>query len=212
LAEQWRERAACRKTKVDMVPGNNVGGIQRAKKVCSVCPVRVRCLIDAEKMTLEKGAGYTQGVWAGFTEQERATMAVLGRLPEPCTTCGLECVPIRLDSTECSVCRPGLQVYYDDYRMLIEQRVRARKSYQEIADELRLKKVSVANACARWRLKIRKRSVSRQRTGVMPCGTIAAKTRHMRREKKTGNPADGFRNCPQCRLVPWTKGGVKSAA
>jgi len=212
LAEQWRERAACRKTKVDMVPGDSVRGVRRAKKVCSACPVRVRCLVDAEKMTLEKGAGYTQGIWAGFTEQERATMAVLGRLPEPCTSCGLECVPINLETTECSTCRPGIPIRYDDYRLLIEQRVRAGKSYQEIADDLRLKKTSVVTACARWKLKIRARSANRERAVVMPCGTLAAKTRHHRKERKTGNPEDGFRNCPQCRFVPWSKGTAKIAA
>lgn len=210
--EQWRERAACRKTRVEMVPGDNVRNLRRAKKVCGACPVKVKCLLAVEKMTLEQGRDFTQGVYAGLTAQERDTMAVLGRLPEPCTSCGLECVPINLQTTQCAACKPGVQIRYDDYRLLIEQRVRAGKSYQEIADELRLDVRGVTRSCARWKLKIQKRSASRERTGVMECGTLAAKYRHHRKEKRTGNPADGFRNCPQCRFVPWDNGKTRKAS
>lgn len=201
LREQWRARAACRRTKVEMVPGTR--GIKSAKRVCGACPVKVKCLLTVEKMRLEKGAEHAQGVYAGLTARERDTMAVLGRLPEPCTNCGLDCVPINFEITECEGCRPSANIRYDDYRLLIEQRVRDGKSYQEIADDLRLRKTAVVAACARWKIKIGKRSANRPRANVQPCGTVAAKYRHHRKEKKTGDPADGFRNCPVCRFVPW---------
>lgn len=202
--EGWRERGACRRTRVDMVPHQR--GIKSAKRVCSACPVQVKCLLAVEKMRLEQGAEQVQGVYAGLTARERDTMAVLGRQPEPCTKCGLDCVPINLEMTECEACQPKADIRYDDYRLLIEQRVRAGKSYQEIADELRLKKRVVVAACAKWKLKIGKRSASRPRQGVMECGTLAAKYRHHRKEPYS------WRNCPQCRFVPWNKGSYTRVA
>lgn len=207
---EWRARAACRNAKVDMVPAADQ--VRRAKAVCSVCPVRIKCLLQAEKLTLEGGTAAAQGVWGGLTERERATMAGLGRLPAPCARCGQECVPINMATDRCSVCHPAARISYDDYRLMAEQMIRDGRSYQEISDRLRLPVITVKTACRKWKIKPGKRSRSRSLRDLKPCGTVAAKYRHHRKERRTGNPADGFRNCPQCRLVPWDKGVSKAAA
>jgi hypothetical protein len=206
----WRTRAACRRVRYEMVP--DADRVRTAKAVCRSCPVRIRCLLAAEKLRAECGSDAALGVWGGLTERERDTMYGMGRLPEPCVRCGLECVPINMATSECSACNPKAWVLYEDYRMMIELRLKEGRSYAEIAEDLRLNLDAVKSACTRWKLKSGKRSQTRTRTDVLPCGTLAAKYRHHRKEKKTGNPADGFRNCPECRLVPWSRGQSKVAA
>lgn len=200
----WFDRAACRTGLIDMVPQTGEG-VLLAKKMCARCPVTVKCLLAAERLATLKDGESAQGVWGGLTAQERGTMAVLGRLPEPCDTCGLDCVPINLKATQCSSCKPAERLVYDDYRMLIELMVRAGASYKEIGLRLRLNCSSISSACKRWKVRTAKRSVKRN-VSVMPCGTLAAKYRHHRLEKRTGNPADGFRSCPECRFVSWKRG------
>jgi hypothetical protein len=200
----WATRAACRRVRYEMVPEEDQ--VRSAKAVCKVCPVRIRCLLAAQKLTLEHGPEATLGVWGGLTERERDTMAGMGRLPDPCSRCGLECVPVNMATSECSSCNPRAKIRYEDYRMMIELGVKEGKSYREIAEDLRLDLDAVKSVCARWKLKIGKRSASRQLREVMECGTLAAKYRHHRKERYS------WRNCPRCRLVPWNKGGAKTAA
>ncbi len=200
----WRDRAACRNVRSEMVP--KPSRVKTAKRLCAKCPVRIKCLLEAETVTRERGPEFAQGVWGGLTEAERNTMAGMGRLPDACSSCGLECVPINMATTECSACNPKAKIQYDDYRMLVELLVKEGKSYQEISQELRLNRQAVVSVCNRWKLKVGKRSASRQLRDVMGCGTLAAKYRHHRKEKYS------WRNCPQCRLVPWNKGTAKIAA
>src|SRR5882672_217267 len=69
----WSAQAACRTTDPDelFVQG---AAQNRAKTVCSGCPVRTECLADA----LDNRVEY--GVWGGMTERERR--ALLRRRPE----------------------------------------------------------------------------------------------------------------------------------
>lgn len=47
-AREWLEQAACRGIDPDtMYPGNDTGGIAKAKAVCRPCPVWRACLLDA---------------------------------------------------------------------------------------------------------------------------------------------------------------------
>jgi hypothetical protein len=190
-----------------MVPDEDDGaGVQLAKKVCLGCSVGVSCLLAAEDEATRYGADQVQGVRGGLTAQERATWAGLGRWPAPCTGCGLDCVPIHLRTTKCSACNPRARVHYADYREQIVNLIKGGWSYEQIGVRLHLGKEAIAGACARWKLSAKTRS-NRPRRDKLPCGTLAAKYRHHRKEKKTGDPADGFKACPKCRHVPWQKGG-----
>jgi WhiB family redox-sensing transcriptional regulator len=65
----WRDYAACRDVDPDMFfPLGTVGAslpqIERAKRVCRVCPVSGPCL----RWALDHG---DDGVWGGTTEEER---------------------------------------------------------------------------------------------------------------------------------------------
>lgn len=70
--QDWTTRAACRATDPDelFVQG---AAQNRAKAVCSGCPVRTECLADALDNRVEFG------VWGGMTERERR--ALLRRRP-----------------------------------------------------------------------------------------------------------------------------------
>jgi WhiB family transcriptional regulator, redox-sensing transcriptional regulator len=72
LSQDWAAQAACRYTKPDEL---FVRGAEqnRAKQVCSSCPVRVACLAEALDNEIE------WGVWGGMTERERR--ALLRRRP-----------------------------------------------------------------------------------------------------------------------------------
>lgn len=66
----WRDRARCRDSNPDLFfPNGTTGaaleGIRAAKALCSICPVRERCL----KFALE--TNQEAGVWGGTTEEER---------------------------------------------------------------------------------------------------------------------------------------------
>jgi WhiB family transcriptional regulator, redox-sensing transcriptional regulator len=69
LAEWWT-LAACRSADPDLFFPISVSGparvqVERAKAVCTGCPVRTDCLSYA------LAAGPLQGVWGGLTEEER---------------------------------------------------------------------------------------------------------------------------------------------
>ena len=52
-------------TTSDGRPGNAHADLNRAKRICAVCPVRIECL----EYALE--AGEQHGVWGGTSERER---------------------------------------------------------------------------------------------------------------------------------------------
>lgn len=69
----WYERAACRGADTEELFANSAAQ-NRAKAVCSGCPVRTECLSEALDGRVEFG------VWGGMTERERR--ALLRRRPE----------------------------------------------------------------------------------------------------------------------------------
>jgi WhiB family transcriptional regulator, redox-sensing transcriptional regulator len=81
----WRTRAAC----VDADPelffpeGTSDPAIDRAKRICTDCPVRARCLDWA----LSHGAYF--GIWGGRTEAERHAMRGSEREAWGVTICSL---------------------------------------------------------------------------------------------------------------------------
>ena len=70
--EDWAPQAACRASEPDQL---FVRGAEqnKAKQVCSGCPVRTECLAEALDNQIE------WGVWGGMTERERR--ALLRRRP-----------------------------------------------------------------------------------------------------------------------------------
>ncbi|MGI8433547.1 MAG: WhiB family transcriptional regulator [Nocardioidaceae bacterium] len=70
--ENWADVASCRASRPDEL---FVRGAEqnRAKQVCSMCPVRTECLAEALDNNIE------WGVWGGMTERERR--AILRRRP-----------------------------------------------------------------------------------------------------------------------------------
>ncbi len=70
--EDWAPEAMCRKTSPDQL---FVRGAEqnKAKQLCSGCPVRSECLAEALDNAIE------WGVWGGMTERERR--ALLRRRP-----------------------------------------------------------------------------------------------------------------------------------
>jgi len=67
LSQEWAADAACRTVRPDVL---FVRGAEqnRAKQVCSGCPVRVECLAEALDNNIE------WGVWGGMTERERRSL------------------------------------------------------------------------------------------------------------------------------------------
>jgi WhiB family redox-sensing transcriptional regulator len=70
--EDWASAAACRESQPDQL---FVRGAEqnKAKQLCSGCPVRTECLAEALDNQIE------WGVWGGMTERERR--ALLRRRP-----------------------------------------------------------------------------------------------------------------------------------
>ncbi len=72
-AASWRESAACRFLETDLFfpigkTGLAAAEIQRAKAVCTDCPVRQPCL------TFALGTHQGYGIWGGYDEDERRVM------------------------------------------------------------------------------------------------------------------------------------------
>ena len=71
LVADWKDQAACAGYPNDLFfPVGDVSErqIQRAKAICSVCPVNARCL----EYALE--TNQRSGIWAGTTEDERRSV------------------------------------------------------------------------------------------------------------------------------------------
>jgi WhiB family redox-sensing transcriptional regulator len=81
--EYWRDSAACRHADPELFfPDGSSGpallAIGQARRICTGCAVRARCLDWA----LEHGAAF--GIWGGRTEDERrAVRAAVTRPPSP---------------------------------------------------------------------------------------------------------------------------------
>jgi transcription factor WhiB len=180
-----------------MVPDDPRSGVMLAKKICAECTVSSYCLKRAEEIVERSGPAEAQGVWAGLTHTERGTMAVLGWPPRPCSTCGLDCVPINSETTVCNACAPKQNIRYIDYKPLIRQLAAEGLSSSEMSERLRLSVRTVTAACTKLRIKTA--TVGRRgKRPVQGCGTLAAKTRHARK-------GESWQNCA-CRHVPWKKG------
>lgn len=193
----WRSRAACRGMRQEMVPDDEQLGVHLAKKVCADCPVVSACYATAEWLTDTLGPEYAQGVWGGLTLRERGTMIGLRIAPAPCPRCGLISVPVSYATELCDVCDPKTRIAYADYRPQIEALLAAGLTYQQVADRLRIKKLSLISACSDW--KIRAKTASRRgKRALKECGTLAAKERH----RKHG---ESWENCA-CKHVRWKKG------
>ncbi len=78
--QDWAAHAACRTHRPDAL---FVQGAEqnRAKQICSNCPVRAECLAEALDDRIE------WGVWGGMTERERR--ALLRRRPHVTSWAGL---------------------------------------------------------------------------------------------------------------------------
>jgi WhiB family redox-sensing transcriptional regulator len=64
----WMEMGACRtRSDVDFFPSDGAG-VAIARRVCTICPVRQRCLEYA------LAEGVTHGVWGGASDRERQRM------------------------------------------------------------------------------------------------------------------------------------------
>lgn len=70
--DHWSEDAACRSADPDELFADSKRQ-NRAKGVCTGCPVRIECLVEALDNRVEFG------VWGGMTERERR--ALLRRRP-----------------------------------------------------------------------------------------------------------------------------------
>lgn len=70
---EWTSRAACQGYDPDTLFVQGAAQ-NRAKRLCSACPVRTECLADALDNRVEFG------VWGGMTERERR--ALLRRRPD----------------------------------------------------------------------------------------------------------------------------------
>ncbi|WP_406359460.1 WhiB family transcriptional regulator [Streptomyces sp. NBC_01544] len=68
----WSDQAACRSSDPEGL-FDAAAGQNRAKAVCTGCPVRIECLVEALDNRIEFG------VWGGMTERERR--ALLRRRP-----------------------------------------------------------------------------------------------------------------------------------
>jgi WhiB family redox-sensing transcriptional regulator len=65
--DDWRQRAACRDHDPELFFPTplNLGGQNRAAKVCTGCPVQAKCNLAAARL------GATDGVWAGAYYDKR---------------------------------------------------------------------------------------------------------------------------------------------
>jgi WhiB family redox-sensing transcriptional regulator len=99
VGEDWRARAACRRGLLDaMFPTEqDKKGIEYAKSLCQLCPVRRQCLSWA----LDNGEQY--GIWGGATPEERA----LAGVRRWCTVCRRRFEPTSRNHRRCDGCRDG---------------------------------------------------------------------------------------------------------
>ncbi|MEU4173232.1 WhiB family transcriptional regulator [Streptomyces sp. NPDC026665] len=67
VREHWRQDAVCHSVDPEELFGESAQQ-KRAKALCSGCPVRTECLVEALDQRIEFG------VWGGMTERERRAL------------------------------------------------------------------------------------------------------------------------------------------
>lgn len=65
----WRKEALCAQTDPELFFPEKGGSTRDAKFICSRCPVRAECLVDALS-----GEWGRFGVWSGMSERERRNL------------------------------------------------------------------------------------------------------------------------------------------
>ena len=73
---EWQERGACRGIEVALFFPAVEHEAYEAKAICSMCPVRARCL----EFALEQGERF--GIWGGYTTLERKELLAERRAVE----------------------------------------------------------------------------------------------------------------------------------
>jgi WhiB family transcriptional regulator, redox-sensing transcriptional regulator len=76
-ARTWLKDAACRADGVDpdaFFPANTVDSIDRARAICTGCPVQRDCLIDCMRHEGGRAAASRFGVYAGLSPRQRAAL------------------------------------------------------------------------------------------------------------------------------------------
>lgn len=102
-AVDWRQQGVCRTEDPEAMfphPGDEVG-IEYAKDVCAVCPVRATCLEYALTNRIEFG------VWGGLTEEERRDL----RKPPVDVNCGTDAGYRAHKKQRTEVCEPCQAVH-----------------------------------------------------------------------------------------------------
>lgn len=66
--ESWRSQALCAQIDAEIFFPDKGGSSKSAKRICSMCPVRLECLQEA------RDAGERFGVWGGLSERERRAL------------------------------------------------------------------------------------------------------------------------------------------
>lgn len=94
--DEWLKEAACR----DHDPDIWFSEHERAKSVCSTCPVMDDCLAHA----INEGIWY--GIWGGFDPDERKKLAKKRRTPRHGTLTGYT-----TDGCRCSRCKQEVNEY-----------------------------------------------------------------------------------------------------
>lgn len=85
--QDWSRHAACQGLTLpdrdlwspsdDLTPAQRAGEYALARRICSTCPVRFPCAVDA----LARGEAH--GMWGGLTEQDRRRVAYTHGYPIP---------------------------------------------------------------------------------------------------------------------------------
>jgi WhiB family redox-sensing transcriptional regulator len=69
LTKSWMARGNCRDVEPDIFFPSDGVGVERARKICSNCPVQDPCLEYALALKIE------HGVWGGASERQRRRIA-----------------------------------------------------------------------------------------------------------------------------------------
>lgn len=66
MRAEWRRRAACQSADPDAFFVEKGSDVDKAKRICAICPVKSECL----ECALSQGSD-TAGVWGGMSRNER---------------------------------------------------------------------------------------------------------------------------------------------
>ena len=93
----WFALALCRGLPLDPDPFFEPDDLSTAKAICMACPVQAECLRDG------LAGDVADGIWGGFTSNERREILV-GRF-RPCEACGVVLVPAVGRLRRCEGCQ-----------------------------------------------------------------------------------------------------------